>query len=142
MSNSWDNHLNIKYLNLIFSSIKSDKEAWDQAWEYCYPRCKSMNNVTRAAWIEGFGVLHHRDIGNEFNIIRSEFHGTYSNLTTNRARYIAEYALMALTIYDCGYMIDSDPGELKILSKLGSNAATLMIPTAYAFKLIREKTNV
>jgi hypothetical protein len=50
-------------------------------------------------------------------------------------------AILALIAYDdCAHMLDSDPDDLRILSKLGSHAATLMIPAAIAFKLIREKS--
>jgi len=49
-------------------------------------------------------------------------------------------AILALIAYDdCAHMLDSDPDDLRILSKLGSNAATLMIPASIAFKNIREK---
>ena len=52
----------------------------------------------------------------------------------------AWYAIAALIAYnDCAYMLESDPDELRVLSKLGVDAATLMIPAAIAFKLIREK---
>ena len=56
------------------------------------------------------------------------------------ARYEAWDAIAALIAYDdCAHMLDSEPDDLRILSKLGSHAATLMIPAATAFKLIREK---
>ena len=49
-------------------------------------------------------------------------------------------AIAALIAYDdCAHMLDSDPDDLRILSKLGSHAATLMIPASIAFKSIREK---
>jgi len=52
-------------------------------------------------------------------------------------------AVIALVAYDdCAHMLDSEPDDLRILSKLGSNAATLMIPASIAFKSIREKQEV
>ena len=56
------------------------------------------------------------------------------------AWHAAGDAILALIAYDdCAHMLDSEPDDLRILSKLGSRAATLMIPAAIAFKLIREK---
>ena len=58
----------------------------------------------------------------------------------NAAADAAWGAILALVAYDdCAHMLDSDPDDLRILSKLGSNAATLMIPASIAFKSIREK---
>ena len=57
--------------------------------------------------------------------------------------YAAWHAILALTAYDdCAHLLDSEPDELRILSKFGVDAATLMIPAAMAFKLIREKQEV
>jgi len=39
-------------------------------------------------------------------------------------------------------MLDSEPDELRVLSKLGVGVATLILPAAVAFKLIREKALV
>ena len=62
------------------------------------------------------------------------------NAARNAAWNAARYAILALVAYDdCAHMLDSEPDDLRILSKLGSNAATLMIPAAIAFKSIREK---
>ena len=56
------------------------------------------------------------------------------------AYHAARYAILALVAYDdCAHMLDSEPDDLRILSKLGSHAATLMIPASIAFKSIREK---
>ena len=56
------------------------------------------------------------------------------------AWYAAWYAVLALVAYDdCAHMLDSEPDDLRILSKLGSHAATLMIHASIAFKSIREK---
>ena len=65
------------------------------------------------------------------------------NAARDAARLAARDAIAALIAYDdCAHMLDSVPDDLWILSKLGSDAATLMIPAAIAFKLIREKALV
>ena len=65
------------------------------------------------------------------------------NAARDAAGGAAWRAILALIAYDdCAHMLDSDPDDLRILSKLGVDAATLMIPAAIAFKLIREKQEV
>ncbi len=47
-------------------------------------------------------------------------------------------ACMALIVYgECGYMLDSDPGELAILAKLGDERAILLLPACIS--LAKEK---
>ena len=47
--------------------------------------------------------------------------------------------LLALIAYgDCAYMLDSDPGEIAILAKLGDCRAGLLLPACKAFHSLKE----
>ena len=50
---------------------------------------------------------------------------------------------MCITAYDdCGYMLDSDVDELKVLAALGDQKAILLLPACIVFHLIKKLENV
>ncbi len=60
------------------------------------------------------------------------------NVDINVLRPAVWFAVTALIAYDdCGYMLDSDPGELAMLAKLGDHRAILLLPACIA--LSKEK---
>jgi hypothetical protein len=99
--------------------------SWDRAW---YP-----------AWMTAWEVAKNSNRRAQWLVLTAE---TRLADWPKTARSSARCAISALLAYDdCVHMLDSAPDELHVLSKLGADAATLILPAAVAFKLIREKQN-
>ncbi len=145
MSNSWDHLPNAKYINLILDSLNDHRQEWEESWEE-YTKLSEYNNgrwilnsTISISWRSYYDNLSKvQEI--LFQDVRDRLEDCFGN---DRLVYSAEYALLALfTDNDCTYMFDSDISELRLLSTLGSHAATLMVPSVIAFKLINAKTEV
>jgi len=97
--------------------------SWDRAW---YP-------AWMAAWAEASKANRKQEW---IALMAKTRDADWPHLTRSAARC----AISALIAYDdCTHMIDSQSSELYVLSKLGSDAATLMLPAAVAFELISQK---
>ena len=122
MSSAWDHLPNAKYIDLVLASLKANPKEWSAAWEAAWD----------AAWYAA------RDAA--WYAARYAARDAARDTAWTAAMYAARDAIAALIAYDdCAHMLDSEPDDLRILSKLGSHAATLMIPAAKAFKLIKDK---
>jgi hypothetical protein len=138
MNNNWDNLPNAKYIDLVLESLKANPNEWGAARGAARTATLDAAYAARtaawnAAWDAAWGAAR--------NAARNAAWDAALNAARNAALNAARNAILALIAYDdCAHMLDSDPDDLRILSKLGSHAATLMIPAAIAFKLIREKS--
>ena len=118
MTTKWSHLPNAAHVDAVIASLKANPEEWDAAQEtawnaaYSAARNAARGAVRWAAWYAAWGA----------------------------ARGTARGTILALIAFDdCAHLLDSEPDELRVLSSLGVDAATLMIPAATAFKLIREK---
>ena len=126
----WSNLPNAAHIDAVIASVKANPDEWNAAWHAAW----------YAAWYAALDAAWHaaryaaRDVA--WGAARNA--AWYAALALPACA--AGDAILALIAYDdCAHMLDSEPDDLRILSKLGSHAATLMIPAATAFKLIREK---
>ena len=132
------NSPNIMHIDAVMASVKAHpleweaalgsvrKDIWVVTWDLVWYNAwllaweKSVGEGRRAEWIKLMATAR-------------------SEVPTTLARSAARCAISALIAYDdCAHMLYSEPSDLRIMSKLGSNEATLMIPASVAFKLIRE----
>jgi hypothetical protein len=118
MTTEWSHLPNAAHIDAVLASVKANPDDWDAAYNAARnaARDAARDAARYAAWYAA------------------------RNAARNAAWDAARDAILALIAYDdCAHMLDSEPDDLRILSKLGSHAATLMIPASIAFKSIREK---
>ena len=114
----WSHLPNAAHIDAVIASVKANPDDWNAAWDAA--QYAALDAARIAARIAVRGVALDAAWYAAWDAVRD--------------------AVSALVAYDdCAHMLDSEPDDLRILSKLGSNAATLMIPAAIAFKSIREK---
>jgi len=126
MTTKWSHLPNAAHIDAVIVSLKANPYEWDAARDAA--RDAAYNAARDAA----------RDAA--YNAARYAAWVAVRYAARDAAWNAAWCAIAALIAYDdCAHMLDSEPDDLRILSKLGSNAATLMIPASIAFKSIREK---
>ncbi len=146
----WSHLPNAAHIDAVIASVKANPDDWNAAWDAAqYAALDAARIAARiavrgvaldAAW---YAALDAARIA-AWEAVRGVALDAVRGVALDAAWYAAwdavRDAVSALVAYDdCAHMLDSEPDDLRILSKLGSHAATLMIPAAIAFKLIREK---
>ena len=138
MTTKWSHLPNAAYIDAMLASLKANPDEWGAAWGAAY----------NAAWGAAWNAARDAALDAAWNaVLDAALDAAWGaardaawDAAWVAARVAAYNANAALIAYDdCAHMLDSDPDDLRILSKLGSNAATLMIPASIAFKNIREK---
>ncbi len=127
MTTEWSHLPNAAHIDAVLASVKANPDDWDAAEEEV-EEVEAYDAARGAAWNAA------RDAA------RDAARGAALGAARDAARGAARGAIAALIAFDdCAHMLDSEPDDLRILSKLGSHAATLMMPASIAFKSIREK---
>ena len=123
MTTKWAHLPNAAHIDAVIASVKANPDEWAKAYAAWYA----------AAVFAALEAAH--------NAARDAARDAAWYAARDAAGGAAWRAILALIAYDdCAHMLDSDPDDLRILSKLGVDAATLMIPAAIAFTLIRENS--
>ena len=118
MTTKWSHLPNAAHIDAVLASLKANPDEWNAA------RGAAWDAARVAAWDAAWDAAR----------------VAAWDAAWDAAYIAARDAILALISYnDCAHMLESDPDELRVLSKLGVDAATLMIPAAIAFKSIREK---
>ena len=129
----WSHLPNAAHIDAVIASLKANPDEWAKAYA-------ARNAAWGAAWYAARNAVGDAAWYAAWYAARYAARDAARYAARDAAWYAAWYAVLALVAYDdCAHMLDSEPDDLRILSKLGSHAATLMIPAAIAFKLIREK---
>ena len=110
--NKWAHLPNAKRIDWVLASLKDYTKEWDVAW-----------SAVRGA------VCY---------VTRDEVWKAIKNKTRNAAWSVARSAsldaILTLVAYDdCGYMLESDVGELKILAAFGDTKAILLLSACIVF---------
>ncbi len=138
MTTKWSHLPNAAHIDAVLASVKANLNDWEAAW---YAASDAARNAARhAARDAAWNAARHA----AYNAARDAAYNAARDAASDAARIAAWdaawIAIAALIAYDdCAHMLDAEPDDLRILSKLGSHAATLMIPASIAFKSIREK---
>ena len=123
MTTDWAHLPNAPHIDRVIASVKAHPDQWvggrGVAWNTEWDAGRS------AEWWE---------VRAEVWAVRTEW------ATAWREAYeTLQDALLALIAFDdCGYMLDSDPGELAILAKFGDPRAVLILPACKVFHSIKE----
>jgi hypothetical protein len=133
MSNPWDHLPNAKHIDDIIASIKAHPKEWSAARDAARDAARGAARV--ASWGAAKGAARKVEWGAAYYAARVAAGGA----TQGAVRDAAWDAILALIAYDdCAYMLDSDPGELEILAKLGDERAILLLPACKAFAAINK----
>ena len=134
MTTKWSHLPNAAHIDAVLASVKANPDDWNAAWD------EAWNAAWDVAWDAAWDAARNAALGAARNAAWDAAWDAARNAALDAVWYAAWSAILALIAYDdCAHMLDSDPDDLRILSKLGSHAATLMIPASIAFKNIREK---
>ena len=130
MTTKWSHLPNAAHIDAVLASVKANPDEWDAAW----------HAARNAAWYAALDAPWHAARYAARDVAWGAARNAAWYAALDAAWHAAGDAILALIAYDdCAHMLDSEPDDLRILSKLGSHAATLMIPASIAFKSIREK---
>ncbi len=138
MTTKWSHLPNAAHIDAVIVSLKANPDDWraarDAAWSAA--QYAAQYAALEAAWSAAWSAAR---IAAWDAALDAAWDAAY-DAAWDAALDAARYAILALIAYDdCAHMLDSEPDDLRFLSKLGSHAATLMMPASIAFKSIREK---
>jgi len=138
MTTKWSHLPNAAHIDAVIASVKANPDDWNAAWDEVWDAAR---DATRdAAWDAAYDAAYDAVRDAVRDAAWDAAYDAVRDAALDAAWNAAWRAAIALIAYDdCAHMLYSDPDDLRILSKLGSNAATLMIPASIAFKNIREK---
>ena len=132
----WDCLPNAKHIDQVLASLKSHPKKWRTSSE------AAKRDIT---WLEAWNAAWcSEDAVGRYNIWYTAWNAanaiTYK-ATYDAAWYAAKGAILALIVYDdCGYMIESEVGELKIIAKLGDPRAILLLPACIIYNETKSTT--
>ena len=126
----WSHLPNAKYINWVIASSKEHPENWVGA----------INST-------GDKVQYHRSRSNTYGLIKDQvswYEARSGLLATNDEVWIPTTgAVIALIAYDdCGYMIESDVDELKLIAAFGAERAIMLLPACIIYNETKELTNL
>ena len=119
----WAHLPNAKHIDWVLSSVKANPKKWDAASDAAWEATRDA--AWGAAWAAAWGVAWDAAGYAAYDAA----YATAYDAAYDAAYYGASGAIIALIAYDdCGYMIESEVGELKIIAKLGDQKAILLLP--------------
>jgi len=122
---AWAHLPNAKHINWVLASVKAHPKKWKATRA-------AARNVARAA---ARAAVWNAARSAAYNAVWDAVWGA----ARNAAYEAAADAIIALIAYDdCGYMIESEVGELKIIAKLGDQRAILLLPACIAYNGTKE----
>lgn len=130
MTTPWAHLPNAKYIDRILESIKVNEAQWKYDWRNitCGMPQEKYDEIWDDAWDDGMTHLEDQ--------CRAE---VWSELNQRLNGATVRSPIMGLVSYDeCGYMIESDPGELSILAAFRNQQAILLLPAAIVFNEIKK----
>ena len=135
MTTKWAHLPNAEHIDRIIASVNAYPKTWEAAWA-------AQDEEWDTAWIAAKDVARKATRNEAWGVARKATRDTARVAAWNVAWDEAQdaalagcNAILALVAYDdCAYLLDCEPDELRILSKLGDNKAVLLLPACIAFK--------
>jgi len=122
---AWAHLPNAKHINWVLASVKAHPKKWKATRTAA--RSPARAAARAAVWNAARSAA--------YNAVWDAVWGA----ARNAAYEAAADAIIALIAYDdCGYMIESEVGELKIIAKLGDQRAILLLPACIAYNGTKE----
>lgn len=115
LASAWDHLPNAKHIDRVIASLKEHDVAWGAAMY-----------AARDAWSVAWDAAR--------NAAQDAARDVAWDSARNAAQDAAGGAILALIAWDdCGYMIESGVGELRILAAFGDQRALLLLPACIVY---------
>ena len=133
---AWAHLPNAKHIDWVLASLKAHPEKWEAA------RYVARNAAGDASWYAAWTAARGAAWYEARNAARFEAFDAAWYAACDAAYYTARTkaydasrgAILALIVYDdCGYMIESEIGELKIIAAFGDTRAILLLPACNVY---------
>jgi hypothetical protein len=122
---AWSDLPNAKFIDLVMDSVKKNPAAWDAAWDAA--RNAASGAARNAAWNAAWDAAWYA----------ARNAAWYAEWTA--ARGAARGAILALIAWDdCGYLLEENPEDVKMLALLGNQAAVLLYTACLALQNTKE----
>jgi len=132
---AWADLPNAKYIDMIMYSLKENTArdaAKDAAWD------AARYATSDAAYYAARDAVY--DAAD--NAARDAAYNAAWDAADNAAKGAAYDAVRALIAWDdCGYLLDENPEDVKMLALLGNQAAVLLYPACFALNKSKELEN-
>ena len=141
----WAHLPNAAHIDRVFASLNSNFKQWRRAaytvqgYEWVEVRNSAWHSARQAVrvqsrdavWMEvRKAVIAQRRLAADVGRMWAAADEAYD---------VARDTILALVAYDeCAYMLDSDPGELAIVAKLGDPRALLLLPACKVVHSLKE----
>jgi hypothetical protein len=133
MTHSYDHLPNAKHITDLFNNRINYPEVWKEIQKYYDPIEKEL---MYEIWNKNMDIVEEQDDNPLWQgwLAIHEVRATIESANV----YIYEFSLLALTLFDCAHLLESSLEEVRILSNLGAESATLMLPMIIALDKIKE----
>ena len=121
---AWAHLPNAKHIDWVLASLKANPEKWNAAYYTAWTaaRAAAWYEARNAARFEAFDAAWYAACDAAYDMART------------KAYDASRGAILALIVYDdCGYMIESEIGELKIIAAFGDTRAILLLPACNVY---------
>jgi len=121
---AWAHLPNAKHIDWVLASLKANPEKWNAAYYTAWTaaRAAAWYEARNAARYEAFDAAWYAACDAAYDMART------------KAYDASRGAILALIVYDdCGYMIESEIGELKIIAAFGDTRAILLLPACNVY---------
>jgi hypothetical protein len=134
---AWADLPNAKYIDLVIASLKKNPAAWDAAWDAA--RNAARNAAWAAAWNAAWRAARNAARDAAWGTARDAAWDAEWTATWTAARGAARGALLALIVWDnCGYLLEEEPKDVKMLALLGNHAAVLLYTACLVLQNTKE----
>jgi len=140
---AWAHLPNAKHIDWVIASIKAHPKKWttirEAAWYATFDEARYA--AKGVAWSAAYNAAREAAWDAAHNAAFDAAWNAAWNAARGAAWGAAWDAIAALIAYDdCGYMIESEVDEIKILAKLGDQRAILLLPACIVYNEIKSAT--
>lgn len=131
---TWAHLPNSKHIDWVLASAMEHPEIWEEAWN----TTREMRSYTTYSikWHAMRTII--REISTKEAAYRAEWGYLWDEMG-GPVMCATRDAILALIAHDeCGYMIESEVGELKLLAKFGDPRAIMLLPACIVFNKSKE----
>ena len=136
--NAWSHLPNASHIDRILADLKANPAKWKAAWVAAHKvawgaaRYAARNAAQDAAWVADCAARE-AAVGAAREAAWDATRVAAQDAAWEAAQGVAWEAIAALIAWDdCAHLLDSEPDEVKLLARLGVNAAILIYPACMA----------
>ena len=138
MTSAWAHLPNAVHIDRVLESARAHLDHWTESWVMVHGFERGA--VCTVEWSKAWSTVQDAGRSAEWWEVRAEVWAVRTEWATawREAYETLQDALLALIAFDdCGYMLDSDPGELAIIAKFGNTKAVLLLSACKAFHSLK-----